>query len=107
MAWQQLIGAAAELESSRARQRVGPTLIHDRGVVLVEHVRLERPVVPSAEVVAVLAPDALARIRKPVVEEGCVLAAIDRPEERVVNRLAPERRRTVTREQKSGGPVFL
>ena len=107
MARQKLIGAAAELEAARTRRRVGAIRVHERGVVIVEHVRLERPVVSPAEVVAVLAADALAGIRIPVVEDGRVLAAIDRPEERVVNRLAAQRRRAVGRDEKPGGPVFL
>ena len=105
---QELIGAAAELEAARTRKRLVDAIrVDDRGVVIVEQVGLEIAIVAAAEVVAVLAADALAGLRIPVVEKGRVLTAIDRPEESVVNRLAAKRRRAVAREENPGGPVFL
>ncbi len=49
----------------------------------------------------------MAARRVPVVEERGVLAAVDRPEEGVADRLAPQRRRAVGGDQEPGRPVLL
>ena len=65
----------------------------------------EESVIAAAHVVAILGADALAGLRVPVVLDGRVLAAIDRPEERVVQRVAAQRRHPVGRNQKAGRAV--
>ena len=57
--------------------------------------------------VAVLAAEALSRLRVIAVIERGVLAAVDRPEERVVQCLSPDRRRAVDWQEEAGRAVLL
>ncbi len=63
--------------------------------------------VPGPCVIAVLTAEPLACLRVVVVQERRVLAAIDRPEERVVQGLPAQRRGTVGRYQDAGCAIFF
>src|SRR5262245_34056030 len=67
VARQHLVRGAANLIAAVCRNRLRAPWIED--LVLIEQVRPYASVVAAAHVVAVLAPDALTGLRKPVVEE--------------------------------------
>ena len=103
---QHLVGAAADLVIAARRLRVLDAAVRDVGhFVLIEEVGAEAAVGPAAPVIAVLAADTLTGLREPVVHQRRVLAAIDRPEEGVVKRLAAQRRGSVGGNQEAGGAV--
>ena len=74
---------------------------------LAEHVHPRVALRAGVGDVPVLAAEPLPGPGEEVVVEGRVLAAIDRPEERVAQAHAADRRRAVGRQQESGRPVLV
>ena len=57
--------------------------------------------------VAIFARDCLPGLREPVMEKRGVLAAVDRPEEGVADRLSLVRRGAIARHEEAGVPILL
>ena len=75
--------------------------------MLAQVVEADLPLRAGRRDVSVLRADALAGRRVPVVEERGVVAPVDRPEERVAQRLPANRGRPVHREEEAGCAVLL
>ncbi len=75
--------------------------------VLVQQVELGVAAVAAPELVPVFAPERLTGLRVPVVQERRVLAAVDRPEEGVAERLPADGGGSIDRDQKAGRPIVV